>query len=257
MADWIKLRTDLYRHPKVLVIADHLYDPKSDLAAYVNQNMQRDMTVTRNVTRSVTVGALVSVWGVMRHRGKRDGDDLVIENLISEAIDDIADIPGFGDAMIAAGWLVDDGQRLVFPRFFCDHNVDPSDTKKEKAKQRQQRRRAKLKGVTEALRVRDSERDCHAQRESRERVETIKESKPKKSIPPTIEEVRAYCDERGKGVNVEKWFAFYESKGWMIGKNKMTNWKAAVHTWEQSKAESNGEHKQRISTPEEERDYRP
>lgn len=51
--------------------------------------------------------------------------------------------------------------------------------------------------------------------------------------PPTVEEVRAYCTERGNSVDPEAFIDFYESKGWMIGKNKMKDWKAAVRTWEQ------------------------
>ena len=73
--DWIKMRTDLYRDPKVSRICDHLMGSDSGLARYVNQHLQRDMSVTRNVIRNVTVGALVAVWGVLRHRGKRNGDD--------------------------------------------------------------------------------------------------------------------------------------------------------------------------------------
>lgn len=52
--------------------------------------------------------------------------------------------------------------------------------------------------------------------------------------PPTVEEVRAYCTERGNDVDPEAFVDFYESKGWMIGKNRMKDWKAAVRTWEQS-----------------------
>lgn len=51
--------------------------------------------------------------------------------------------------------------------------------------------------------------------------------------PPTIEEVEAYCKERDNGVDAQKWYDFYSAKGWMIGKNKMKDWKAAVRTWEQ------------------------
>lgn len=50
--------------------------------------------------------------------------------------------------------------------------------------------------------------------------------------PPTLEEVISYCKERNNSVDPQKWYDFYESKGWMIGKNKMKNWKAAVRTWE-------------------------
>lgn len=54
-------------------------------------------------------------------------------------------------------------------------------------------------------------------------------------IPPSIEEVRAYCEERHNDVDAEKFVAFYSSKNWMIGKNKMANWKQAVITWERGR----------------------
>jgi uncharacterized protein YdaU (DUF1376 family) len=50
----------------------------------------------------------------------------------------------------------------------------------------------------------------------------------------TIEEIRNYCTERNNKVDPETFFNFYESKGWMIGKNKMKDWKAAVRTWEKN-----------------------
>lgn len=50
--------------------------------------------------------------------------------------------------------------------------------------------------------------------------------------PPTLEEVKAYCKERGNKVDAERFIDFYESKGWMVGKNKMKSWQAAVRTWE-------------------------
>jgi hypothetical protein len=58
--------------------------------------------------------------------------------------------------------------------------------------------------------------------------------------PPTLDEVKAYCKERDNSVNPDKWYNFYESKGWMIGKNKMKSWKAAVRTWEEDKKETTG-----------------
>ena len=51
-------------------------------------------------------------------------------------------------------------------------------------------------------------------------------------VKPDIEEVKSYCKERGNNVDADKWFNFYQSKGWLIGKNKMKDWKAAVRTWE-------------------------
>lgn len=54
-------------------------------------------------------------------------------------------------------------------------------------------------------------------------------------VPPTVEEVRSYCAERNNGIDAEAFVAFYESKGWMIGKNKMKSWKSAVITWEKGR----------------------
>lgn len=56
----------------------------------------------------------------------------------------------------------------------------------------------------------------------------------KRFVPPTVEEVREYCYQRNNNVDPEAFVDFYESKGWMVGKNKMKSWKAAVRTWERN-----------------------
>lgn len=50
--------------------------------------------------------------------------------------------------------------------------------------------------------------------------------------PPQLSEIEQYCKDRGNNVDAEKFYNFYQSKGWMVGKNKMKDWKAAVRTWE-------------------------
>ena len=57
---------------------------------------------------------------------------------------------------------------------------------------------------------------------------------------PTLYEVKEYCSERGNKVDPERWFDYYTSNGWKVGKNPMKDWKAAVRTWErgESKAKS-------------------
>lgn len=52
---------------------------------------------------------------------------------------------------------------------------------------------------------------------------------------PTLEEVKEYCEERNNGIDAETFINFYESKGWMVGKNKMKDWKACIRTWEKSR----------------------
>lgn len=70
---------------------------------------------------------------------------------------------------------------------------------------------------------------------------TSAEAPPKKTTtfkPPTVEEVRAYCQERNNSIDPETFVDFYSAKGWMLGKNKMKDWKAAVRTWEKKEAEN-------------------
>lgn len=56
-------------------------------------------------------------------------------------------------------------------------------------------------------------------------------------VPPTLEEIKNYCLERLNNVSPDKFINFYASKGWMVGKNKMKNWQAAVRTWEEDRVQ--------------------
>jgi DNA-binding transcriptional MerR regulator len=61
------------------------------------------------------------------------------------------------------------------------------------------------------------------------------DKKEKKFIIPTFNDVLEYCMQNDLEVDGIKFINFYESKGWMIGKNKMKDWKAAVRTWAKPK----------------------
>jgi len=66
-------------------------------------------------------------------------------------------------------------------------------------------------------------------------IEIKKEIDSKKSnkfIKPTIEEIKAYCEERNNNIDPVKFYNYYESVDWMRGKNKIKKWKSCVITWE-------------------------
>lgn len=68
-------------------------------------------------------------------------------------------------------------------------------------------------------------------------------TKPKKDgrfTPPTVEEVRAYCTEKGYTFDPEAFVAFYESKGWKVGRNPMRSWQAACTTWQRRQGDRRG-----------------
>lgn len=71
--------------------------------------------------------------------------------------------------------------------------------------------------------------------------ESVRGEKARRFIPPSVEEVEQYCIERSNNIDAQSFIDFYESKGWMIGKNKMKDWKAAVRTWERSRKQENKE----------------
>lgn len=52
--------------------------------------------------------------------------------------------------------------------------------------------------------------------------------------PPTVDEVQAYCRERGNSVDPQRFVDYYTANGWRVGKNPMKDWKAAVRTWEKN-----------------------
>jgi hypothetical protein len=54
-------------------------------------------------------------------------------------------------------------------------------------------------------------------------------------IAPTLEQVESFCLENNLELEAEKFVNFYESKGWIVGKTKMKNWKAAVRNWAKPK----------------------
>jgi hypothetical protein len=54
---------------------------------------------------------------------------------------------------------------------------------------------------------------------------------------PSLDDIRAYCISRANNVDPEQFFNFYESKGWMVGKSPMKDWRAAVRTWEKREKE--------------------
>lgn len=59
------------------------------------------------------------------------------------------------------------------------------------------------------------------------------EKKSRRFVPPNVEQVRAYCRERGNSIDPEAFVDYYASKGWTVGRAPMRDWRAAVRTWEQ------------------------
>ena len=77
---------------------------------------------------------------------------------------------------------------------------------------------------------------------------TPTESKRKVFVPPTVDEVREYCLARKNGIDPQEFVDYYAARGWMLGKAKMKDWKAAVRTWEKRRKGENHDQPERYFT---------
>lgn len=99
------------------------------------------------------------------------------------------------------------------------------------------------------------QRGGHIHRQDKTRLDntketTVKKGKPEQGkakkipkccfTPPSVAMVRAYCEERSNHIDPEEFVDFYGSKGWMVGKSKMKDWKCAVRNWERRRKEEGG-----------------
>jgi len=229
--DWIKMRTGLRKNPKTILMANYLSSSRefmdwwSDPVRKSCDNSVTELVTMANVTR-VTVCGLLEVWGSVN---ESIGESGLIKNLSLQIIDDIADIPGFGEAMKYAGWVIEREQGIEFPNF-SEHNV-PDKQRKGPAKTNAQRQAE----YRERKRQKEA---CNESNESNGREEKRREDNNRGFSPPSVEEVREYCKSRNNGIDPEQFVAFYGSKGWMIGKNKMKDWKQAIITWESQRKQN-------------------
>ena len=92
---------------------------------------------------------------------------------------------------------------------------------------------SELSGVTmlpECYPEIDIEKDIDIEKEK----DNKRSAQNKRFVPPSVDEVRAYCKERGNNIDAESFVDYYTSTGWLVGKKPMKDWKASVRTWERN-----------------------
>lgn len=141
--DWIKMRRGLRHDPKVIAISRHLAKSDDFMKSCIDPSYRH---VTENVTNTVTFGfvtrvtvcALLDVWASLNNSLGQDGR---APFMCLQDIDDIAEIPGFGEAMATVGWvIVNAAGGLTFPNF--TENNNPSKSRPNKAKSDAERAKA-------------------------------------------------------------------------------------------------------------------
>ena len=85
--------------------------------------------------------------------------------------------------------------------------------------------------------------------QDKDKVIVKDKAKAKRFVKPTLNDLEHYCIERNNKVDIQKFFNYYESNGWKVGKNPMKDWRAAVRTWEKNiKDETKSKVEQSLNT---------
>ena len=66
--------------------------------------------------------------------------------------------------------------------------------------------------------------------EEKEKEKKVAPKRESRFVPPTLEEVKDYEAQKGYTFSAEKFWGYYESNGWRVGKNPMKNWHTAIVT---------------------------
>ena len=105
--------------------------------------------------------------------------------------------------------------------------------------------------------VTQSNDDVTPESKSKSNIKSNKERGKTVFIIPTIEEIKSYCRERNNQVDPQSFLDHYTSNGWMVGKNKMKDWKASARTWEKRKFENVTKRQLQVdkSTPTQTKEY--
>ncbi|THJ32392.1 hypothetical protein E8K88_11870 [Lampropedia aestuarii] len=141
--DWIKMRASLCTNPKVLMIAE-IIGGSTDVGRRMSTGFTGTLSeiVTSDVTRDITIGGLLRVWCATNEHTV----DGVWHNSTLKVIDQVAGIPGFGDAMASAGWAVFDAEEgtVTMPNFL-ENNAPAKNNARSSSAERQARYREKKK----------------------------------------------------------------------------------------------------------------
>ena len=87
--------------------------------------------------------------------------------------------------------------------------------------------------ATSENRSADTQTDTQIDTQTDTQTDTQKpKGKGRKFAPPNVDEIRAYIAQQNYTFDAESFYDFYQSKGWMVGKNKMKDWKAAARNWQ-------------------------
>ena len=203
----------------------------------------RISSATKRTAQEV-LGFLADLWSW----ASSESDDGILHGVtISDLVPMLGGDEKLWVAVAESGWLVIGATYLQIPNW--DHWLSKSAKRRTKDSLRKKMSRNCPQNVPE-LSASDADKSALQERreEKNKDIGVGKPTKPEKPkqkskpvfIVPTVEEVSAYCLERGNSIDPQRFVDHYTSNGWVVGKAKMKDWRAAVRTWEKNDVQRNG-----------------
>ena len=94
--------------------------------------------------------------------------------------------------------------------------------------------------IDKRLKTKDNIQETKDKDKSNKKVSSDEDTKKaQRFVKPTIEEIAAYCQEKGYNIDAEYFYNYYESNGWKVGRNTMKDWKATIRNWSKKEKELN------------------
>ena len=120
-------------------------------------------------------------------------------------------------------------ETITIPNWEKHQNIDGLDKIREQNRKRVARYRERQKQLQEPSNVTETQRNAIDKNRLDKNRKDIKHIR--NQIPPTLQMVSEYIESNNYNVDAESFMDYYDSKGWMVGKNKMKDWQASVRNW--------------------------
>ena len=236
---WIKLRTGFFDEDEI----DWLLSQDNGCQYVVLYQMLCLKTANSNGSFSTKVGEIIvpyDVGKIVRDTKYFDYDTVVVALELYKKL----------------GLVYEDSNgSLVISNF--TQMVGSESASKDALKKREYRKRLKERSVdnardnTEDIEVDKNRTNCPTEYrdksieirdksiDKRDKEKDKDKRKSNRFTPPSVEDVRTYCIERGNNIDPDKFVDYYTGNGWMVGRNKMKDWKATVRSWERNNYSNN------------------
>lgn len=132
--------------------------------------------------------------------------------------------------------LSKDGTLCTLPEVMINTGSETASTQRSRAFRKRQALQCNT-SATQLQQTRNVEIDIEKEIEIEREKKDKKEAPPRRFTKPTLSEIEDFINENNYIVNATKFFDYYESNGWKVGRNSMKDWKAAVRSWEAKEQE--------------------